>query len=119
MNNNKIGFMIDGVLIDINNFLVENGDKFLGGKIRYKNEDASKFTEMYNCSKEISKMFWKKNLHKYYLRSKPERDAVDVLKQLKENGNEIYIITNRNDITNKKFVGELNRAMLRYWLSNT
>lgn len=117
MKNNKIGFMVDGVLIDTSKFMLENGEKFLEGKVHYINEGASKFTEMFNCSKEVSDIFWKQYFHKYCLRTKPEKDAVDVLKQLKENGNEIYIITSRIHITDKSFTGELYRAMLKHWLN--
>lgn len=117
MKNNKIGFMVDGVLIDTSKFMLENGEKFLEGKVRFVNEGASKFTEMFNCSKEVSNIFWRQYFHKYCLRSKPEKDAVDVLKQLKENGNKIYIITSRIHITEKSFTGELYRAMLKHWLN--
>lgn len=117
MKNNKLGFVVDGVLIDTSKFMLENGEKFLKDKVRFVNEGSSKFTEMFNCSKEVSDIFWKQYFRKYCLRTKPEKDAVDVLKQLKKNGNEIYIITSRVHIADKSFTGELYRAMLKHWLN--
>lgn len=116
-NKMKIGVNVDGVLIDTSSFILKYGQKFLGNNNKFINPLASKFTEMFCCSKKESDEFWKKYFHKYCLRANPEKDAADVLKKLKDNGNEIYIVASRSNITDKGFIGDINRSMLKFWLN--
>lgn len=68
----KIVFDIDGVLTDLNLFLLEYGRNYFelnNGKLKEKydkkftvvDENASNLKDMFDCDSEIEKDFWTKN----------------------------------------------------------
>lgn len=108
----RIGIDIDGVLTDINAFLLENGHKFFKGKRFVANSNAYSLKKMYNCSEEDEEEFWNKYYLKYFFKAKCEKDAIDVIKSLRLRGFEIYIITGKNYVKNEA----LYKKILEFWL---
>ena len=95
----RIGIDIDGVMVNIEQFIGDYGIKFceendLSYRIKVNEYDGAKAL---GISKENEERFWNKYL-KYYATEYPARDfAVEVIQKLKEDGHEIYIITARNE----------------------
>lgn len=95
----RIGIDIDGVLTDIERFLVDYGTKF-----NMDNNLPSNFIEgeysikkAFNWTNEQTIKFWNEYLV-YYATKYPIRDfASEIISKLKEEGHEIYIITARNE----------------------
>lgn len=112
----NIGIELDGVLTNVNSFIKENGKKYYNNNPLFINELSSSFQKMFNCSKQESETFWKKHMKKYCLNVDCERDASEVIRKLKEDGNNIYIITSRPFITEQSLRGNYQRLLLKKWL---
>ncbi len=95
----KIGIDIDGVLNDMHRFVIEYGAKFCNelGKYKIEDSDAQWSTEVFLWSNEIAHEFWDKYGAELYLKSSAKKFASEVIKKLKANNNEIYIITARKN----------------------
>ena len=52
---------------------------------------------MFDWTDEEEKSFYNENIEKFAKKLKPLEDASYYIKKLKEDGNEIYIITGRNN----------------------
>lgn len=95
----RIGIDIDGVLVDLEKFVCDYGMKFcVQNNLKY-NIKQGEYDEAkaLGISNEDAEKFWNKYL-KYYATKYKSRDfASEVIKKLKEEGNEIYIITARNE----------------------
>lgn len=95
----RIGIDIDGVLTDIEQFIIDYGLKFchennLSYRIKSNEYDEAKALCI---SEENVDKFWNKYM-KYYAKEYRARDfASEVIKKLKEYGHEIYIVTARNE----------------------
>lgn len=95
----RIGIDIDGVLTDIERFIADYGIKFcqennLCYRVKTGEYDEAKAL---GISEENSEKFWNKYL-KYYATEYPARDfASEVIQKLKQDGNEICIVTARNE----------------------
>lgn len=116
----RIGIDLDGVLTNIEKFMIDYGSKFcfennLLNKIK---PDAYWETDMFGISKEESEQFWNKYLVKY-ASSYPIRDfAAEVIKKLKSDGHEIYIITARNeDGLTEEYFGKMHEIAEK-WLKD-
>ena len=95
----RIGIDIDGVLTDIERFMLDYGSKYfvdnnipLNMKIGFYDD-----TEMLNCTEEQAVDFWRRYIIYYFTEYQPRDFAKQIIKKLKEEGNEIYIITGRNE----------------------
>ena len=95
----RIGIDIDGVLTDCERFMIDYGSKYclennLPINFKLGEYDDAK---MFNCTEEDAMGFWKTYVIEYF-ENYPVRDfAVDIINKLKQEGNEIYIITARNE----------------------
>lgn len=94
----RIGIDIDGVITDCERYSIDYGTKYcvennLTYKINLGNYDISKAL---GISKENEKKFWNQYLKYYVTEGEPRNMAVEVINRLKEEGNEIYLITARN-----------------------
>ena len=95
----RIGIDIDGVLTNIEEFTADYEIKFcyennLSYKVNLNEYDDGKAL---GISAQNSEKFWKKYI-KYYATEYRARDfASEVIKKLKEDGHEIYIVTARNE----------------------
>ena len=95
----RIGIDIDGVLTDIERFMIDYGSKFfidnnLPLTIRPGFYDDVK---MFNCTEEQAAEFWRDNIIYYFTEYRARDFAAQIIKKLKYDGNEIYIITGRNE----------------------
>lgn len=94
----RIGIDIDGVLLNIGQFIFDYGSKYcydhnMDFKIKEDEYDESKVLGI--SSKEAEK-FWNEYLVKYVTEKDPREFAKEVIDKLREN-NEVYIITARNE----------------------
>ena len=96
----RIGVDIDGVLTDIERFIIDYGSKFcIENKLSLDLTKGIKYDESktFNWRDEQTIEFWNKYII-HYFKNYPSRDfAKEVIKMLKEEGNEIYIVTARNE----------------------
>lgn len=67
-------------------------DLNLSSKVDYYN-----IIEKYNISEEEAKMFWEKYYVLILESVKPKKSSVEVIKQIKEKGNKIFLVTARFD----------------------
>ena len=93
----RIGIDIDGVLTNIEQYLIdylskyciENNIKFNIGISNYK------VSKSFNITNEQEDDFWNEYLENYAINEKARPFAAEVIKKLKEDGNEIYIFESR------------------------
>ena len=95
----KIGIDIDGVLNNMHEFIIEYGTKLCNelGKYKLENINAQYSTEIFLWSDEVAHKLWDKFGYELYVRSSPRTFASEVIKKLKKDNNEIYIITARHN----------------------
>ena len=94
----KIGIDIDGVLTDISKFYLDYGAKFALEKNidEIADPDGYEIEDILNLEKGVHKEFWDK-YDNYYTKEKYTREfASEIIEKLKNEGNEIYLITARN-----------------------
>ena len=94
----KIGFDVDGVLTDLENYQLEYGKKYFG-EDKLVNENGYTIQEIFGCSKEEEEKFWIKYIWKYCLKEQIRENVINYIKRLKSEGNEIHIITGRAHTT--------------------
>lgn len=95
----RIGIDIDGVITDIERFLADYGTKFcieegIDINIDYGCYDPA---GAFNWTKEQTEKFWNQYMKYYATKYRPREFAVEVIKKLKDENNEIYIITARSE----------------------
>lgn len=115
----RIGIDIDGVLTNIAEFNRNYGSKFcyennIDYNVKTDNYDLYK---MFDISKEDGDVFWDEHLEFYSKTEDIRPFAKDIIKKLKEEGNEIYIITARYLTNRDDEAGENMRNIVRNWLS--
>lgn len=101
----RIGIDIDDTLTDIKEELIEAGEKYarsLGKDIKVdknfedKNNNGNKWQEMFQFNYEELKYFLKDIQESITNKAKPRKNVVEVINKLKNDGNEIIIITARD-----------------------
>ena len=101
----RIGIDIDDTLTDVKDELIEAGEKYarsLGKDIKVdksfedKNNNGNKWQEMFQFNYEELKYFLKDIQESITNKAKPRENVVDVINKLKNDGNEIIIITARD-----------------------
>ena len=115
----RIGIDIDGVLTDIDKFTidyfskycVENGIDYNIGKADYY------VSKTFGIDHKIEEDFWDKYLIYYSLNEKPRKFASEIIRKLKSDGNEIYIITARWTANRDDEIGKNMRNIVINWLS--
>lgn len=112
----KIGIDIDGVLTDINSFQAKEGKKFFNDELHYFNECAYDFKDMFHCTYEEKKSFWRKNCLNYYIKPECEKYASEVTKMLHEQGHTIYLFSSRSQTNKKGIIGNIYKELLKHWL---
>lgn len=114
----NIGIDIDGVLTNDDDYILDCATKFC-----YEN-NLTFFDNPYNY--ETRKFDWDKHtLNKYreqyfwdYVNNEPPRKfAQEIIKKLKDEGHNIYIITSRHLSYNKGVKGDLMRSSIIKWLN--
>lgn len=114
----RIGIDIDGVLTNIEQYLLDYMTKYcvennIDFKIGSSNYDYAK---TFNITTEQEKKFWKEYLEKYAINEKARPFASEIIKKLKEDGHEIYIVTARWLTNRDDEVGENMRRIVKNWL---
>ena len=101
----RIGIDIDDTLTDVKDELIEAGEKYarsLGKDIKVdknfedKNNNGNKWQEMFQFNYDELKYFLKDIQESITNKAKPRENVVEVIKKLKNDGNEIIIITARD-----------------------
>lgn len=117
----RIGIDADGVLTELERYLWDYGSKFLIDHNLDVSIDHTKYNTQgaFGWDEEKDTMFWKANYGHYCKSVSVKRFAPDVIKKLKQEGHEIYIITARG---NDSFVDPKHKKrsdkMLIKWLKN-
>jgi len=116
----RIGIDIDGVLMDIERFMIDYGAKYctennLPINIKLGEYDECEF---FNWTQEEAIKFWNKYLV-HYATKYPSREFVsEVIHKLKEEGHEIYIVTARNEYgLPREYEGKM-REIVSKWLED-
>lgn len=94
----RIGIDMDGVLVNLEEFLKDYGTKFCHDNYLPQAYNPMEYDEFiaFGWSEEIGEKFWNEYME-FYATKYPARDfAAEVIQKLKEE-NEIYIITGRNE----------------------
>lgn len=116
----RIGIDIDGVLTDIERFQLEYGSKYFYEKHKVKivNEKAYYSKDVFGITKDDDVIFWRNYFKKYMREDNPRMFASEVINKLKNEGNEIYIITARiEDCDNFCISNEEMQSITKDWLS--
>ncbi len=102
----KIGIDIDGVLNSQYNFCIDYGSKFCCELGEYKLENINVFntTDMFLWSEDVAHKFWNKYRVELVVNLPARPFAAEVINKIKQEGNEIYIITARKN--NDKWFSE-------------
>lgn len=115
----KIGIDIDGVLTNYENFIRVYGTKFnYEENIEMKNLDFSKYDEQetYNWTNEQYEKFWNQYLEWYATKYPAREYSSEILKILKNRGNQIIIITARNNEGLPKERHQEMKQLVKQWL---
>ncbi|HOO68048.1 MAG TPA: hypothetical protein PLC53_01615 [Bacilli bacterium] len=94
----RIGIDMDNTLSDTSKIVFEYADmydkKYKEGK-GIVNPLEYNFVGKYDWTEEDKIDLFKRYREEWVINAEPKKDAIDVIKKLKEEGNEIYIITGR------------------------
>ncbi|MBE5819632.1 MAG: hypothetical protein E7310_02235 [Clostridiales bacterium] len=114
----RIGIDIDGVLTDIEQFTIDYISKYcVENNIEYNIGNKSyDYSKTFNISKEIEMNFWNTYLEDYAIYEKARPFASEIIKKLKEDGHEIYIITARWLTNRDDDIGNKMREIVKNWL---
>ena len=95
----KIGIDIDGVLNSQYNFCIDYGTKFCNelGKYKLENTNVIDTTDMFLWGEDIAHKFWNKYRKDLVITLPAKKHSAEVIEKLKNEGNEIYIITARRN----------------------
>ncbi len=116
----RIGIDIDGVLTNVEQYVVDNFTKYCyENDIEYiVGESNYHHHKTFSVSKEVENQFWSKHIFDYALTQQIRSYASEVIKKLKEDGHEIYIITARW-LTNKDDeLGLKMKKIVKDWLDD-
>lgn len=113
----RIGIDIDGVLTDIEQWQLDVGGKFFSKFNKSViNKDGYEITEIFNVSNELDSQFWDEYLYEYVTKEPSRKYASEVIKKLKDDGNEIYIVTARYLTDRNTADGKRMREIVVNWL---
>lgn len=116
----RIGIDIDGVLTNVGQFVLDYLTKYcvenhISYEIGEKNYDLAK---TFGINEETVEHFWNQYLEYYAIHEPARPFASEVIKKLKDEGNEIYIITARTFSNREDSIGEHMRHLVKEWLKN-
>ena len=95
----KIGIDIDGVLVDLERYVIDYGIKMCVEKQWTINLKLDEYFEKEKIiwTDEQEEEFWNTYLEDYVLKTNPREFSKEVIEKLRKENNEIYIITARNE----------------------
>ena len=93
----RIGIDIDGVLTDIEQWQLDYGSKFYFEKYNKQilNNEGYETTDIFKVDSKLDDEFWTEYFKDYSTNVDVRKLASEVIQKLKQDGNEIYIITAR------------------------
>ena len=116
----RIGIDIDGVLTDVERFTIDYLSKYcVENNIHYQIDIEKSCYDAYkifDITEEQEDNFWKEYIAYYATKEKARPFASEIIKKLKEEGIEIYIITARWLTNREDELGEQMRTMVKQWL---
>lgn len=113
----RIGIDIDGVLTDIEQWQLDYGGKFFSKFNKsVVNKDEYEISEIFGVDDDLDSKFWNEYLYEYVTKEPSRKYASEVIKKLKEDGNEIYIVTARYLTDRNTKEGQQMREIVVEWL---
>lgn len=117
----RIGIDIDGVLTDIEQWQLDYGSKFYFEKYgkEIQNNEGYETTEIFKVDSKLDDEFWTEYFKDYSINVDVRKLASEVIKKLKQDGNEIYIITARGSFLSHSanvMLFEENKNIVLEWL---
>lgn len=117
----RIGIDIDGVLTDIEQWQLDYGSKFYYNQYKKEivNPKEYKTFDIFESSRECDNEFWKRYFVDYSINAEPRKFAAEVINKLREDGNEIIIITARGSFLSHSanvMLYEENKTIVKEWL---
>ena len=115
----KIGIDIDGVLTDVIRYACDYGSKFFFekyGKLDI-NINAWSLKDMFNVTDKEDKECWLSLINDYSINQSARPFASEVIKKIKDEDNEVYIITARGASKWDDIDGKIDNT-LTIWLKN-
>ncbi len=112
----NIAFDVDGVLWDIESFQLQYGAEFFGPRgVLPVNPNGFGIGDIFGCTHREEVKFWARNLPRGFF-MKARAHAEEVVRELKEMGNNIFIITSRYKTSEHSLLGMFMRELVRAWL---
>ncbi len=117
----RIGIDIDGVLTDIEKWQLDYGSKFYFEKYGKEilDNEGYETTDIFKVDSKFDDEFWTEYFKEYSINVDVRKFASEVIKKLKQDGNEIYIITARGSFLSHSanvMSIEENRNIVLDWL---
>lgn len=114
----RIGIDIDGVLTNMEQFLIDHLSKYcVENNIKFNIGISSyQVSNSFNITNEQEDDFWNEYLENYATNEKARPFAAEIIKRLKEDGNEIYIIKARFLTDKDDENGDKMRKIVINWL---
>ena len=114
----RIGIDIDGVLTNIEQWQLDMGSKNIFEKYNKEIENANGYDlkEIFNIEESLDDEFWREYLFDYAENEPARKHSNEVTNKLKEDGNEIYIITARYLTDKDDENGKRMRNIVINWL---
>lgn len=93
----RIGIDIDGVLTDIEQWQLDYGSKFYFEKYNKQilDNEGYETTDIFKVDSKLDDEFWTEYFRDYSINVNVRTFASEAIKKLKQDGNEVYIITAR------------------------
>lgn len=117
----RIGIDIDGVLTDIEQWQLDYGSKFYFEKYNKQilDNEGYETTDIFKVDSKLDDEFWTEYFKDYSINVDVRKLASEVIKKLKQDGNEIYIITARGSFLSHSanvMLFEENKNIVLEWL---
>lgn len=114
----RIGIDIDGVLTDEYSFVLDYGTKYFSEKkIKYNlHNDIYDSENIFEVTEKQYNDFWEKYIFYYSENILIRPFASEVIKRLKSDGNDIYIITSRSFTTSENKYKAKMQNIVKEWL---
>lgn len=113
----RIGIDIDGVLTDFERWQLDVGSKFFS---KYNktivNHNGYSVREVFGVSKDLSSEFWNEHLFEYATDEPARKYASEIIEKLRDENNEIFIITARYLTDKENNEGNKMRNIVTNWL---
>lgn len=111
---------IDGVLVDLEKYLLKHATVFFERKYGKKviNPNTIDLKEMFGCTKKQEAEFWTHNLNliSYTIFEQPRYGVFNTLKKIHENGDRNIICTARAKCDENNMIGKIMRASVEHWI---